>query len=55
MTQQMQVVEQKTIVFYDDELIAVKLEDGRTVVPVKPICDALGRQLGWAAPTDHAR
>ncbi|MCO5186060.1 MAG: hypothetical protein M9928_09375 [Anaerolineae bacterium] len=45
MTQQMQVVEQKTIVFYDDELIAVKLEDGRTVVPVKPICDALG--VNW--------
>jgi hypothetical protein len=45
MAQQMQVVEQKTIVFYGDELTTVKLEDGRTAVPAKQICDALG--VNW--------
>ena len=39
-------VEQKTVLFYDDEITAVRLADGRVLVPVKPICDALG--VAWS-------
>ncbi|MCP5095981.1 MAG: hypothetical protein GY943_10545, partial [Chloroflexi bacterium] len=35
-------VEQKTVVFYDDQVVAVRLEDGRIMVPVRPLCKALG-------------
>lgn len=43
-------VEQKQIVFYDDELTAVIVEEprGRVVyVPIRPICDILG--VDWSA------
>ena len=39
------VVEEKTIVFYTDELTAVKLETGEIYVPVRRLCDNLG--LTW--------
>lgn len=40
-------VEQKEVVFYDDEIIAVQVEDGTVYVPLRPICDLLGIQ--WSA------
>jgi hypothetical protein len=43
----MRVVEEKTIVFYEDELIAVKMEDGTIYVPVTRLCDNLG--IDWSA------
>ena len=30
-------VEQRTVLFYDDELVAVKVEDGTIYVPIRPI------------------
>jgi len=39
--------EQKTIIFYDDELTAVKLADGEIYVPVRRLCDNLG--LTWSS------
>jgi hypothetical protein len=39
--------EQKTIIFYDDELTAVKLADGDIYVPVRRLCDNLG--LTWSS------
>lgn len=42
-----QPAEQKTVLFYDDEITAVRLQDGRIFVPVKPICDLLG--VDWSA------
>jgi hypothetical protein len=39
-------VEQKTILFYEDELTAVRAEDGRIFVPVRPIVERLG--LNWS-------
>jgi hypothetical protein len=42
-----EVVEEKTIVFYEDELIAVKMEDGSIYVPVRRLCDNLG--VDWSA------
>ncbi len=41
-------IEQRTVVFYDDELTAVLVDDdnGRTIyVPIRPICDFMG--LNW--------
>lgn len=35
-------VEQREVSFYDDEVLAVRVEDGRVFVPVRPICDFLG-------------
>ena len=40
-------VEQKEVVFYDDEIIAVQVEDSTVYVPLRPICDLLGIQ--WSA------
>ena len=39
-------VEQKTILFYEDELTAVRTPDGRIFVPVRPIVERLG--LNWS-------
>jgi len=36
------VVEQKEITFYDDELIAIRANDGQIYVSVRHMCDALG-------------
>ncbi len=42
---QLTVVEQREIGFYDDQVIAVKVEDGTVYVPIRPICDQLGISL----------
>lgn len=42
-----QVVEQKEVEFYGDQVIAVRMQDGRVYVPVRPICDLLG--VSWAS------
>jgi hypothetical protein len=39
-------VEQRTILFYEDEITAVRMEDGRIFVPVRPIVERLG--LNWS-------
>ena len=35
-------VEQKTVTFYDDELIAIRAEDGHIYVSLRQMCQALG-------------
>ncbi len=44
---QLVVVEQKTVAFYDDDIIAVQTESGDVYVPIRPICDLLG--IAWSA------
>lgn len=39
-------LEQKTILFYEDEIMAVRTEDGRVFVPLRPIVERLG--LNWS-------
>ncbi|KAA3657055.1 MAG: hypothetical protein DWQ04_29250 [Chloroflexi bacterium] len=39
-------VEQKTVLFYDDEVTAVRLEDGHIIIPLRPLCEVL--RLNWA-------
>lgn len=39
-------VEQRQVTFYDDEIIALRLQDGTIYVPIRPICTLLG--LNWA-------
>ncbi|HFQ93127.1 MAG TPA: hypothetical protein ENK32_03890 [Anaerolineae bacterium] len=49
-------IEQRAVIFYDDELTAVVVDvDGRQVVyvPVRPICDYLGIQ--WAAQSKRIK
>ncbi|MFQ5434866.1 MAG: phage antirepressor N-terminal domain-containing protein [Anaerolineae bacterium] len=41
------VVEQKHVEFYGDEVLAVRIEDGSVLIPVRPICDLLG--VDWSA------
>jgi hypothetical protein len=41
------VVEEKTIIFYEDELIAARVEDGTIYVPVVRLCGNLG--IDWSA------
>lgn len=40
-------VEQKEVEFYEDTVVAVRLQNGAVYVPVKPICDLLG--VDWTA------
>jgi hypothetical protein len=40
-------IEQKTVEFYGDQIVAVRLKDGAIYVPIRPICDLLG--LDWSA------
>lgn len=44
-------VEQKTILFYDDEITAVRAEEGRVFVPVRPIVERLG--LSWSGQRER--
>ena len=37
----LKIIEQKTILFYEDELIAVRSQDGSVYVSIKHLCDAL--------------
>jgi len=39
---QLTVIEQREITFYDDQVIAVKVEDEKIYVPIRPICDLIG-------------
>jgi hypothetical protein len=52
----LQVIEQKTVIFYEDEITAVVVdEDGRqqVYVPLRPICDYLG--ITWAGQLERIR
>ncbi|MCA9935178.1 MAG: ORF6C domain-containing protein [Anaerolineales bacterium] len=40
-------VEQKTVLFYDDEITAVLMADSTVYVPVRPLCERLG--VDWSA------
>ena len=42
-------VEQKQVEFYEDEVLAVRLENGAVMVPLRPIVERLG--LDWRAQT----
>lgn len=41
----LQPTEQKTVLFYDDEITAVRLADGRVFIPVRPLIERLG--IDW--------
>lgn len=41
----LQPVEQKTVLFYDDEITAVRLDDGRVFIPMRPFIERLG--IDW--------
>ena len=49
----MNIIHQRTVVFYADELIAVQVEDGSIFVPVGRMCDQLG--LGRQRQTQRIR
>lgn len=46
-------VEQKTILFYEDEITAVRTGEGDIFIPVKPIVDRLG--LNWSGQYSRLR
>jgi hypothetical protein len=39
-------IEQKQVMFYEDEVTAVRMADGVVYVPIRPLCDYLG--LDWS-------
>lgn len=39
-------IEQKQVMFYEDEVTAVRMADGSVYVPIRPLCDYLG--LDWS-------
>lgn len=41
----LQPSEQKTVLFYDDEITAVRMNDGRVLIPVRPLVERLG--IDW--------
>lgn len=42
----LQPVEQREVLFYGDEIVAVRVADGSVYIPVRPICELLG--LNWS-------
>ena len=42
MENKLKTVEQKTVVFYDDELIAIRADDGHVYVSIRHLCDSIG-------------
>jgi hypothetical protein len=42
MTNKLTVIEQREVTFYDDELTAVRADDGRVYASLRHMCDALG-------------
>ena len=40
-------VAQKQVLFYEDEITAVRTKDGQVYVPIRPLCNLLG--IAWAA------
>lgn len=42
---QLTVIEQREIGFYEDQVIAVKVEGGTVYVPIRPICELIG--VAW--------
>jgi hypothetical protein len=42
MEKALEVIQQKEVTFYDDQLVAVLVEDGNVYVPIRPLCDLLG-------------
>jgi ferredoxin-thioredoxin reductase catalytic subunit len=42
----LQPIEQRTVVFYDDEITAVVTADNEIYIPLRPLCDYLG--VGWS-------
>lgn len=46
-------VEQRQVEFYEDEITAVRLPDGRVFVPVRPLVESLG--LSWSSQLQRIR
>lgn len=40
-------VEQKEVKFYDDEIVAVRLDSGQVFIPLRPVCELIG--VDWSA------
>lgn len=45
MKKNLKSIEQKQVVFYDDELTAIRADDGQIYVSVRHMCDALGLNI----------
>jgi hypothetical protein len=45
------VVEERQVAFYEDEIVAVRAEDGEVYIPLRPICDYL--DLSWSGQRDR--
>ena len=46
-------IEQKQVMFYEDEVTAVRMADGSVYVPIRPLCDYLG--LDWSGQLQRLR
>jgi hypothetical protein len=42
---------QKTVTFYDDEVTALRMEDGTVYVPIRPLCEHLG--VSWPSQSNR--
>ncbi len=49
----LQPAEQKQVLFYEDEITAVRMSDGRVFIPIRPICETLG--LAWSSQLQRIR
>ena len=46
-------IEQKQVVFYEDEITAVQMNDGRVFIPVRPLVERLG--VAWGSQLQRIR
>jgi hypothetical protein len=45
MSKELVPTEQRQVLFYDDEVTAVRMTDGSVYVPIRPLCDYVG--VSW--------
>lgn len=53
MENSLQVIEQKSVTFYEDEIVAVRVKDGTIYVPVKPVCERMG--VTWPSQSNRIK
>lgn len=51
MTKSIVVVEQRTVDFYGDQMLAVRVDDENVYVPIRPMCDLLG--VSWSGQRER--
>lgn len=53
MENSVQIVDQKTVAFYGDEIVALRTQAGGIYIPVKPVCELIG--VTWPSQSNRIK